>query len=201
MPETQKLNPEELLVSKNFNDIVNVIIYRLGDFSDEIKKDIRQACALAVLKSIEKYDPDKNDKFWVFALDRMKEYAKNELNLHKNIVHIPYNRINSAFKKYENVVYTYSPITFENGSDLPLCVLESDICTMMDLQNAINSLENEERDIVRLRMGLEKTINGKNDFTSIGETIGLPMHTARNIYLKSAKKLMEYLDEYQDGPK
>ena len=201
MSETQKLNPEELLVSKNFNDIVNVIIYRLGDFSDEIKKDIRQACALAVLKSVEKYDPSKNDKFWVFALDRMKEYAKNELNLHKNIVHIPYNRINSAFKKYENVVYTYSPITFENGSDLPLCVLDSDICTMMDLQNAINSLENEERDIVRLRMGLEKTINGKNDFTSIGETIGLPMHTARNIYIKSAKKLMEYLDEYQDESK
>lgn len=201
MPENKKLNPEELLVSKNFNDIVNVIIYRLGNFDDEIKKDIRQACALAVLKSVEKYDPEKNNKFWVYALKLMKEYARNELNLHKNIIHIPYNRINSAFRKYENVTYNYSPLTFDNGCEVPLCIFESDICTTMDLQNAIDSLESGERDIVKMRMGLEKTNNGKNDFTSIGETVGMPMHRARNIYIESAKKLMEYLEDYLDDSK
>jgi len=198
MPDNQKLNPDELLISKNFNDIVNVIIYRLGNFDEDIKNDIRQACAMAVLKSIEKYDPEKNNQFWVYALKLMKEYARNELNLHKNIIHIPYNRINSAFKNYENVTYNYSPLTFDNGSDLPLCVLESDMCTIMDLQNAINSLEDNEQEIVKMRIGLEKTDNGKNDFTSIGETVRMPMHKVRNIYIESTKKLMEYLKEYID---
>jgi DNA-directed RNA polymerase specialized sigma subunit len=201
MSDNQNLNPDELLISKNFNDIVNVIIYRLGNFDEDIKNDIRQACALAVLKSVEKYDPEKNNKFWVYALKLMKEYARNELNLHKNIIHIPYNRINSAFKNYDNVAYSYSPLTFENGSDLPICVLESDTCTMMDLQNAIDSLESKEQDIVKMRIGLKKTNNGKNDFTSIGDTVGMPMHRARNIYIESAKKLMEYLEDYLDESK
>lgn len=193
------LDPDELLSSKNFKDIVNVIIFRLGNFDAEIKNDIRQACALAVLKSIEKYDPEKKDNFWLYAMRRMTEYARNELNLHKNIIHIPYNRINSGFKKYENVNYAYDPLTFENGSDLPISVLESDKCTMMDLQNAIDSLGDPARDIVKMRVGLKETMNGKNDFTSIGNDVDLPMHKARNIFIESQKKLAEFLKDYLEN--
>jgi len=197
MPDqTKELNPDELLCSKNFNSIVNVIIYRLGSFDDDIKADIRQACALAVLKSIEKYDPEKNDKFWVYAMQRMVEFAKNELNLHKNIIHIPYNRINSGFKNYENVSFAYSKLTFDNGCNLPLFVPDSDSCAMIDLYNAINSLEENEQAVVKMRIGITSTINGKNDFASIGKTLNMPMHKARNIFISSQKKLQEFLKEY-----
>ena len=192
----QNLDPDELLASKNFKDIVNVIIFRLGKFDDEIKNDIRQACALAVLKSIEKYDPSKKNNFWLYAMRLMTEYARNELNLHKNIIHIPYNRINSGFKNYENVNYDYEPLTFENGSDIPIYVAESDKCIMLDLQNTIESLGDPASDVVKMRVGLKETKNGKNDFASIGDDINMPMHKVRNLFLDSKKKLAKYLKDY-----
>lgn len=192
----QNLDPDELLASKNFKDIVKVIIFRLGKFDDEIKNDIRQACTLAVLKSIEKYDPSKKNNFWLYAMKLMTEYARNELNLHKNIIHIPYNRINSGFKNYENVNYNYEPLTFENGSDIPIYVAESDKCIMMDLQNAIESLGDPASDVVKMRVGLKETKNGKNDFASIGDDINMPMHKVRSLFLDSKKKLAKYLKDY-----
>lgn len=192
----QDLDPIKLLSSKNFNNIVNVIIYRLGNFNEDIKSDIRQACALAVLKSIENYDPKKNNKFWVYALTLMKEYAKNELNLHKNIVHIPYNHINKGFKKYENISYDYESLEIGNNGNIPHPIKESDRNMMIDLQNAIDSLGSPTSDIVKMRIGLKETINGKNDFTSIGQTVNMPMHKVRNIYIESKKDLEEYLKDY-----
>lgn len=191
-----QLDAVKLLASKNFNDIVNVIIYRLGNFRDEIKDDIRQACSLAVLKSIEKYDASKNDNFWVYALPLMREYAKNELNLHKNTVHIPYNRINSGFKKYENVTYHYTQLTFENGAEIPFQSVESDAMSIYDLSKAIEHLGSPASDIVKMRIGLKPTINGKNDFGSIGRTVNLPMYKTRNVYNVSKEKLAKYLKDY-----
>lgn len=193
----KNLDPEQLLKSKNFKDIVNVIIYQLGKFDDDIKSDIKQACALAVIKSIEKYNPEKKNNFWLYAMRLMTEYARNELNLHKNTIHIPYNRINSGFKKYENVSYAYESLTFDNGADFPLYASErADNMVMIDIKNAIESLGDPASDIVKMRVGLKKTINGKNDFTSIGDSINMPMHKARNIFLDSQKKLAKYLKAY-----
>ena len=190
------LDPVKLLSSKNFNNIVNVIIYRFGNIRPEVKDDIRQACALAVLRSIEKYDPSKNDKFWVYAMPLMCEYAKNELNLHKNIIHIPYNRTNSGFKGYENVTYTYTGITYDNGSEIPFYSNESDKMSILDLTNAIDSLGVPTSDIVKMRIGLKETINGKNDFTSIGLSVDMPMHKVRNLFIASKDKLAKYLEDY-----
>lgn len=188
-----QLDINELILSKNFNNIVNVIIYRLGNVDEATKKDIKQSCALAVMRSIELYDSSKNDNFWIYAMRLMTEYARNEFNLHKNIIHIPYNRINSGFKKYENVNYTYNSLTFDNGSEIPIFSFSEDICSMIDIQNAIERLSSPEIDIVKMRIGMIKTNNGKVDFKTIGDALNIPMYKARNIYLKTQKKLMKYL--------
>ena len=195
-----ELNIEDLLKSKNFNNIVNVIIYEFGKMQDDVKDDIRQTCAIVVLKAIKKYNPELNDNFWVYCKPFMTEYAKRELNLHKNIVHIPYNHTNSSFKNYEKIKHEYQDIYYNDGHIMPIHEKQNDICTMMDIKNAIESLNETQNTIVKMRIGMIPTNNGKTDFTSIGETVGFPMHKARAIFIESQQILKKYLydDEVEE---
>jgi len=195
-----ELNIEDLLRSKNFNNIVNVIIYEFGKMQDDIKDDIRQTCAIVVLKAIEKYNPELNDNFWVYCKPFMTEYAKRELNLHRNIVHIPYNHTNGGFKNYEKIKHEYQDVYYPDGHMIPVQEKQADVCTMMDIKNAIGNLNETQNTIVKMRIGMIPTNNGKTDFTSIGETVGLPMHKARAIFIESQQLLKKYLydDEVED---
>ena len=193
-----ELNIEDLLRSKNFNNIVNVIIYEFGKMQDDVKNDIRQTCAIVVLKAIKKYNPELNDNFWVYCKPFMTEYAKRELNLQKNVVHIPYNHTNSSFKNYEKIRHEYQDMYYPDGNMVALQDNQTDVCAMMDIKNAIESLNETQNTIVKMRIGIVPTNNGKTDFTSIGESVGLPMHKARAIFIESQQILKKYLYEEEE---
>ena len=195
-----ELNAEDLLRSKNFNNIVNVIIYELGKMQDDVKNDIRQVCAIVVVNAIKKYNPELNDNFWVYCKPFMTEYAKRELNLQMNIVHIPYNHTNGGFKNYEKIKHEYQDVYYPDGHIIPIQGKQADVCTMMDIKSAIESLNDMQNTVVKMRIGMIPTNNGKTDFTSIGETIGLPMHKARAIFIESQEILKKYLydDEVEE---
>ena len=187
------LNIEELLRSKDFNNIVNVIIYEFGKMQDDIKKDIRQTCAIVVINAIKKYDSSINDNFWIYCKPFMTEYAKRELNLQRNIVHIPYNHTNGGFKNYEKIKYEYQDIFYADGHIIPIAEKPSDICSMIDINNALERLNELQNTIVKMRIGIIPTKSGKTDFTSIGESVGLPMHKARAIFIESQELIRKYI--------
>ena len=47
--------------------------------------------------------------------------------------------------------------------------------------------------VVKMRIGILPTKNGKTDFASIGDTLGIPMHRARAKFISAQKKLKKYI--------
>lgn len=162
----------------------------MGIVGTSFVDDIKQVCMMAVMKSLESYNYNKCDNFWGYAYPIMQNYAKHELNLLKNTIHIPFNRISKSFKNYDNVEIYYNSIDESNLQ------LESNYCEielMLDIENVINTfLKYPDRNVVKMRIGVEKTITGKTDFDSIGKTLNLPMQKVRKIYLESQSKLKKY---------
>lgn len=189
----EKLTVEDLLKSKDFNQIVNVIIYEFGKMQSDIKDDIRQICSIVVVRLIEQYDPDLNDRFWSYAKPFMTEYAKRELNNQKQVVHLPYNRTNGGFKEYEKVRHTYQDLTMPDGHLVPIESGGHDVPLMIDIRNALEQLNEIQSKVVKMRIGIIPTNNGKTDFASIGDTLGIPMHRARAKFISAQKKLKKYI--------
>lgn len=189
----EKLTVDDLLKSKDFNNIVNVIIYEFGKMQSDIKDDIRQICSIVVVRLIEQYDPDLNDRFWSYAKPFMTEYAKRELNNQKNVVHLPYNRTNGGFKEYEKIKHKYEDLIMPDGHLMPLEYKQNDVHLMIDIKNALEKLNEMQSKVVKMRIGILPTNNGKTDFASIGDTLGIPMHRARAKFISAQKKLKKYI--------
>ena len=189
----EKLTVDDLLKSKDFNNIVNVIIYEFGKMQSDIKDDIRQICSIVVVRLIEQYDPDLNDRFWSYAKPFMTEYAKRELNNQKNVVHLPYNRTNGGFKEYEKIKHKYEDLIMPDGHLMPLEYKQNDVNLMIDIKNALEKLNEMQSKVVKMRIGIIQTNNGKTDFASIGDTLGIPMHRARAKFISAQKKLKKYI--------
>jgi len=189
----EKLTVDDLLKSKDFNNIVNVIIYEFGKMQSDIKDDIRQICSIVVVRLIEQYDPDLNDRFWSYAKPFMTEYAKRELNNQKNVVHLPYNRTNGGFKEYEKIKHKYEDLIMPDGHLMPLEYKQNDVNLMIDIKNALEKLNEMQSKVVKMRIGIIPTNNGKTDFASIGDTLGIPMHRARAKFISAQKKLKKYI--------
>ena len=185
------MNFDELIKSKDFSRILNYIFCKFNCFNADTQNDVRQVCAIAVAKSIERYDEDKNPNFWVFCKPLMTEYAKNEINLQRNIVKIPYNRLNSAFRNYENIVHSYTSITYDNGDDIDYGQHTDNRYEelLLDYKRLVGELDSNSRDIIDMKLGFKQTHNGKTDFISISETMGISLSKTRELF----KKAQEYL--------
>lgn len=185
----------ELLKSKDFSRIVSYIFCKFNCFNEETQNDVRQVCALAVVKSMEKYDSAKNPNFWVFCKPLMTEYAKNEINLQRNVVHIPYHRLNSGFKKYDNITHSYVGITYDDGDDAEFVQFNEAIYNevIMDYKRLVGSLDTKSRDIIDMKYGFKETHNGKTDFISISETMGMSLSKTKELFRKANEYLKENL--------
>ena len=184
---------EELINSKDFSRILNYIFCKFNCFNTDTQNDVRQVCCIAVAKSIERYDSSKNPNFWVYCKPLMTEYAKNEINLQRNIVKIPYNRLNSGFKDYENIVHSYTGISYENGDDIDFGQYSDRVYEelLMDYKRLVGELDSKSRDIVDMKFGFKQTHNGKTDFISISETMGISLSKTRELF----KKAQDYLQK------
>lgn len=189
------MSVDELLKSSDFSRIVNHIFCKFNCFNSETQEDVRQVCRLAVLKSIERYSKEKNPNFWVFCKPLMTEYAKNEVNLQRNTVHIPYNRINAAFKEYENVTHSYTSITYDNGDDIDFGIYNEEIYNdlVSDYKRLVGNLDTKTRDIVDMKFGFKETHNGKTDFISIAETVGMSLAKTKELFRKAQDYLQKNL--------
>lgn len=181
-------NFETLMSSKEFTNIVNELtnLYRIS-YNNDIKNDIRQACAIATWESFNTFIPEKtNGNFWGYAYPRMKTYAKRESYNQKNIVHIPENRIEN--KKYEQVSLTYEDITYDDGHDKSYGV-EKDTTEKLEVNDIINLLDVESQYIFKVHSDMEKGKNGKSDFRGIGECLGRTPLYVKKRYIEAQKKL------------
>ena len=187
------LNIETLLSSKEFTAQVNQIAntFRVG-YNDDIKNDVRQACSIAVWEALQLYKPEKvGGNFWGYAYPRMHEAAKREVANQRHLVHLPMNRINPAYG-YETVTHTYEGLTFDDGHD-KFGTVDSEAAVAMDIESALKMLDDETRYIFEVHSELREGRNGKCDFGSIAEELGIPAHVVRRRYIAAKEQLAAYL--------
>lgn len=191
-----KLNVSELLSSKEFEKNVAAVAYTFGyTKQDEAYQDLRQAAAIAVVESCEKFDPEKsNSNFWGYTYLRLKEYVKREVNNQRNVVHIPSNHLNSAFKNYENITHSYSSLNYEDGNEVSYTSSNKDVVLGMDLKNAIDRLPSLEKMVIKYKVGLEPTISGGVGYKDIAETMQCNINAVMKLYKQAIKTLKVLLE-------
>ena len=202
MENMEKLNIESLLSSTEFTNQVNQIANSFGvSYSNDIKNDVRQACAIAVWESLEKYDEDKVGKnFWGYAYLRMREYAKREVYNQKNLVHIPMNKTSEwtgwrANRGLENneVTHSYEGLTWEDGHNKPFEAATNDVDLALDTESALKMLDDETRYIVEVHSEIREGRSGKSDFGTLSEELGIPVCAVRKRFNAAKEQLAAYL--------
>ena len=198
----EKLNIEVLLSSKEFTNQVNQIanLFNVG-YNEDIKDDVRQACAIAAWVALQKYDAVKtNGNFWGYAYLRMREYAKREVYKQRNVVHIPMNRTTEwagcyAKKGVEDsvVVHTYESLTWDDGHDKMFDTVSNDIATAMDIETALATLDEETRYIFEVHAELKEGYSGKSDYTTLSKELGIPTYVVRQRFNAARTALAELL--------
>jgi RNA polymerase sigma factor (sigma-70 family) len=185
-------NFERLIASQEFTNQVNQIAntFRV-DYNEELKNDVRQVCMLAAWEAYQMYDSAKtNGNFWGYAYLRMREYAKREVAKHRNIVHLPMNRIEGS--NYDRVTHSYEDLVWEDGHDK----FGSDAnCAdvRMDIAAALDQLDEETRYIFEVHAELKEGRSGKSDFNTIAEELGIPTHVVRQRFIAAKEQLATYL--------
>jgi len=190
------LNFERLLSSREFTNQVNQIanFFRVG-YNEDLKSDVRQVCAIAAWEAFQKYDEKKtNGNFWGYAYLRMREYAKREIFMQRNIVHIPLNHM-AENAKYEQVAHTYDGFTFLDGHENTNVVdnSTSDVSLKIDIESALTILDDETRYIFEVHAELKEGKNGKNDFGSLSKELGIPAYIIRKRFIEAKAQIAEYL--------
>ena len=61
----------------------------------------------------------------------------------------------------------------------------------MDYKRLVGELDSKSRDIVDMKFGFKQTHNGKTDFISISETMGISLSKTRELF----KKAQDYLQK------
>lgn len=184
---------ERLIASQEFTNQVNQIAntFRVG-YNEELKNDVRQACALAAWEAYQMYDSTKtNGNFWGYAYLRMREYAKREVFNQRNIVHIPMNHI-ADNRNYTKVTHSYEGLVWEDGHD-KFGTDDNNIDVRMDIAAALNQLDEETRYIFEVHAELRKGHSGKSDFNTIAEELGIPAHVVRKRFITTKEQLAMYL--------
>lgn len=184
---------ERLIASQEFTNQVNQIAntFRVG-YNEELKNDVRQACALAAWEAYQMYDSTKtNGNFWGYAYLRMREYAKREVFNQRNIVHIPLNHI-ADNRNYSKVTHSYEGLTWEDGHD-KFGKDDNNVDIRMDIAVALNQLDEETRYIFEVHAEIKKGRSDKSDFNTIAEELGIPAYVVRKIFIAAKEQLAKYL--------
>lgn len=165
------LKIESLIKTTEFDKIVNSIYYKFNCRDEDLKQDLKQACVIGLLAALNNYDVKKNDNFWAYSRLFMTEYAKKEFYLQINTVHIPYNRLNSGFKQYDNIQHSYYSL---DNPEVRYYVdnLAQESEASDNLEEIKRCLNREEREVLDILAGSETTETGNLTINSIAKTMG-----------------------------
>jgi len=187
-------NFETLINSREFTNLVNQITNSYGvAYNDDIKNDVRQACAIAAWEAYQKYDPAKvGNNFWGYAYLRMRTYAKREIHEQKNIVHIPLNRTREDYS-YEKVNHSYEDLSWEDGHSKPFESETNNVALGIDIEAALSILDEETRYIFEVHSELRKGNSDKSDFNTIAEELGIPVSIVRKRFNTAKEQIASFL--------
>ena len=165
---------------------------------------------IAMKKSEEKYDPEKNDTFVKFAGVAVRGYMLNAINRQSSLVHIPVN-LQKGFKKGKEA---------EQGTDVKTIDIDAfnyDTLGSVDgnvffnermdiLNEGLNKLDINGRIALKMKLRLDEygdmvpsdedptkmVYKYQNNMKAIAETLEVPVTHASKIYKDALMKITEY---------
>ncbi len=165
---------------------------------------------IAMKKSEEKYDPDKNDSFVKFAGVSVRGYMLNAINRQGTLVHIPVNH-QKGFKKGQETEYDTTVRSVEIDS-FNYDILGSVEGTAffnerMDiLMEGLNKLDVNSRIALKMKLRLDEygdmvpseddptkmVYKYQNNMKAIADRLEVPVPHASKIYKEALLKISEY---------
>ena len=165
---------------------------------------------IAMKKSEEKYDPEKNDNFVKFAGVSVRGYMLNAINRQSSLVHIPVNH-QKGFKKGKEAesdtniqtvdidAFNYDTLGMVDGS--AFCNERLDI-----LNDGLKRLDINGRIALKMKLRLDEygdmvpseddptmlVYKYQNNMKAIAEELEVPVSHATKIYKEALIKLSEY---------
>ena len=165
---------------------------------------------IAMKKSEEKYDPEKNDSFVKFAGVSVRGYMLNAINRQGSLVHIPVNH-QKGFKKGQEAesdtniqtvdidAFNYDTLGMVDGSVF--------FNERMDILNdGLETLDVNSRIALKMKLRLDEygdmvpdvddptkmVYKYQNSMKAIAETLEVPVPHASKIYREALSKISEY---------
>lgn len=165
----------EKFVEMYQKDIYNLSLRFLGNEQDAL--DITQELFIKVLKKIDTFEGNSKLSTWVYRIT--VNYCKDFVKKNRRRTHISLDKpIGNADGDFLNEI--------EDGGPTPQTILEKKLENEL-LQNAIESLEGEQKEIIILRYINELS------YSEIGEILKLPEGTIKSRLSRARKKLAEIL--------
>ena len=165
---------------------------------------------IAMKKSEEKYDPEKNDSFVKFAGSSVRGYMLNAINRQSSLVHIPANH-QKGFKKGKEAEEDTNVRTIDIDAfnyDTLGCVDGSAFFNeRMDILNdGLKTLDINGRIALKMKLRLDEygdmvpseedptkmVYKYQNNMKAIAETLEVPVPHATKIYKEALIKITEY---------
>lgn len=203
--KSEKLNIDELLKSQEFRDNREAILFRLGKQQSDFADDLRQEMAIAVIEATRTYKPEKMTKhknFWAHASLRMMARAKDYAFKYSCILKIPKNRNGAkcwVLKGYEPARVETVNIEYNDGTITPIPVYD-DCLYYFDVNQTLDcTLDESEKFIMRVKLGLDTTPSGGYDYKSIAEFLGTDVTTVVRMFNRSKRKLMRFMKKENGG--
>lgn len=165
---------------------------------------------IAMKKSEEKYDPEKNDNFVKFAGTSVRGYMLNAINRQSSLVHIPVNH-QKGFRKgkeaEEDTNIQTSSIDEFNYDTLGTVDDNIFFNERMDiLEEGLNTLDINSRIALKMKLRLDEygdmipsntdptkmIYKYQNSMKAIADTLEVPLPHASKIYKEALKKITTY---------
>ena len=165
---------------------------------------------IAMKKSEEKYDPEKNDNFVKFAGVSVRGYMLNAINRQGSLVHIPVNH-QKGFKKGQEATHDTNVRTIDidafNYDTLGAVDGNIFFNERMDiLKDGLDTLDVNGRIALKMKLRLDEygdmvpdetdptkmVYKYQNNMKAIAETLEVPVPHASKIYREALIKITEY---------
>ena len=165
---------------------------------------------IAMKKSEEKYDPEKNDNFVKFAGVSVRGYMLNAINRQGTLVHIPVNH-QKGFKKGQEIEYDTTVRTIEidsfNYDTLGSVDGTAFFNERMDiLMEGLDKLDVNSRIALKMKLRLDEygdmipdsndptkmVYKYQNNMKAIADRLEVPVPHASKIYKEALLKISEY---------
>lgn len=170
---------------------------------------------IAMKKSEEKYDPEKNDSFVKFAGVSVRGYMLNAINRQGTFVHIPVNH-QKGFKKGQEAKVDTNIQTVDidafNYDTLGMVDMNTFFNERMEiLKRGLETLDVNSRIALKMKLRLDEycemvaseddptkmVYKYKNNMKSIADTLEVPVSHASKIYKEALMKISAYC-QYHD---